>query len=450
MFMGLTVAHRRGRRSQRHAHTGRRLATVTFTAVAKDFAGANENYDGGMSMARPPTAWTWVPTRACLRPRAWGLSDPQRQSIHGGRCRHDRAVAAPVPRRGRRGGGRRLRRRCGGRRASTGAGRFPVRLLAPTMRASTASASSRSTVSTRRASPPDQERSRRSSLSISCAGVGPGAPRRLDAAAHRRCGAAHAGRRRARGRRARTRGNACGAHGDRRLRSRVRRPSAAAPSPTGWRPCPRSASTSSSDEWSGGDLLLIVASDEPGTVAHALRMLAQGLKGLRDAAVAPRRIPQGVRIRSARHDDAEPLRPGGRHRKPSAGDGRLRRGGVGEARCPHVAAGRHVVRVASHRHGPRQVGRRRSASAVRTPSGVASRDGSPLTGTHEHDALDLEAVDANGLPVISSVAHAQARARDGPRQAHRPAGLQLRGAGGAGVRTPSARRDCSLGRCRPT
>ncbi len=158
------------------------------------------------------------------------------------------------------------------------------------------------------------------------------------------------------------------------------------------------------DEWSGGDALLIVASDEPGTVAHALRMLLKDSRSfatLRWRQDGFRRAhgsdPHGMTMRNlfGQLDGSANPRPGtadfdaavwARPDAPTWMQGGtsfvLRRIAMDLDRWDEVD----------------RIGRENSV-------GRRLADGSPLTGTREHDALDLEALGADGLPVISSVAH---------------------------------------------
>ena len=160
------------------------------------------------------------------------------------------------------------------------------------------------------------------------------------------------------------------------------------------------------DEWCGGDVLLIVAADEPGTVAHALRMLLKDSRSfatLRWRQDGFRRAygsdPHGMTMRNmfGQVDGSANFRPGtadfdaavwARPDAPTWLQGGtsfvLRRIGMDLDKWDAVD----------------RVGRENTI-------GRRLDNGAPLTGTHEHDALDLDAVDANGLPVISSVAHAR-------------------------------------------
>jgi dye decolorizing peroxidase len=160
------------------------------------------------------------------------------------------------------------------------------------------------------------------------------------------------------------------------------------------------------DEWSGGDLLLIVASDEPGTVAHALRMLLKDSRSfatLRWRQDGFRRAygsdPYGMTMRNlfGQVDGTANPRPGTADfdaavwARPDAPA--WLRGGTSFVL-------RRVALELDKWDAVDRVGRENTI-------GRRLADGSPLTGTREHDPLDLEAVDANGLPVISSVAHAR-------------------------------------------
>lgn len=157
-------------------------------------------------------------------------------------------------------------------------------------------------------------------------------------------------------------------------------------------------------EWSGGDLLLIVSSDEPATVAHALRMLLKDSRAfakLRWRQDGFRRAygsdPHGTTMRNLfgqLDGTANPL-PGTAEfdaavwARPDAPD--WLQGGTSFVL-------RRIAMDLEKWDAVDRVGRENTI-------GRRIADGAPLTGTHEHDPLDLDAVGANGLPVISSVAH---------------------------------------------
>lgn len=160
------------------------------------------------------------------------------------------------------------------------------------------------------------------------------------------------------------------------------------------------------DEWSGGDVLLIVASDEPGTVAHALRMLlkdSRAFASLRWRQDGFRRAygsdPHGMTMRNlfGQVDGTATPRPG-----TSAFDDAV----WARSDAPvwlQGGTGFVLRRIAMDLDAWDQVDRVGRENTI----GRRLANGSPLTGSREHDALDLDAVDANGLPVISSVAHAR-------------------------------------------
>ena len=160
------------------------------------------------------------------------------------------------------------------------------------------------------------------------------------------------------------------------------------------------------DEWTGGDVLIIVAADEPGTVAHSLRMLlkdSRAFSTLRWRQDGFRRAygsdPHGMTMRNlfGQVDGTANPRPGTPEfdaavwARPSAPA--WLQGGTSFVL-------RRIAMDLDKWDAVDRVGRENTI-------GRRLADGSPLTGTRELDALDLEAVGANGLPVISSVAHAR-------------------------------------------
>ena len=157
-------------------------------------------------------------------------------------------------------------------------------------------------------------------------------------------------------------------------------------------------------EWSGGDALLIVAADEPGTVAHALRML---LKDSRSFATLRWR-QDGFRRAHGSDPHGKTMRnlfgqlDGSANARPGTADFDAAVWARSDAPAWMQGGTSFVLRrIAMDLDTWDEVDRVGRENAV----GRRLKDGSPLTGTHEHEALDLDAVGAHGLPVISSVAH---------------------------------------------
>ena len=159
-------------------------------------------------------------------------------------------------------------------------------------------------------------------------------------------------------------------------------------------------------QWSGGDALLMVASDEPGTVAHALRMLLKDSRSfatLRWRQDGFRRAygtdPHGMTMRNlfGQVDGSANARPGSTEFDAAVW--------AGPDAPAWMQGGTSFVlrRISMNLDTWDEVDRVGRENSV----GRRLGDGSPLTGTREDEPLDLEAVGANGLPIISSVAHAR-------------------------------------------
>ncbi|TGO05659.1 Dyp-type peroxidase [Serinibacter arcticus] len=164
--------------------------------------------------------------------------------------------------------------------------------------------------------------------------------------------------------------------------------------------------------WSDGDLLLEVASDDPVTVAHAVRMLLKGTRafatvrwlqqGFRDAYGS---VPTGTTMRNlfGQIDGTVNLVPGSVDAEDLVWirDGWLDRGTSVVVR--RIAMNLETWDELDRPGREQSVGRRLDT-------------GAPLTGTREHDEPDFDAVDAVGFPVIPEFSHiARARSAD-PRE----------------------------------
>ncbi|WP_235866256.1 Dyp-type peroxidase [Serinibacter arcticus] len=166
------------------------------------------------------------------------------------------------------------------------------------------------------------------------------------------------------------------------------------------------------EAWSGGDLVLEVASDDDLTLAHAVRMLlkdARAFATLRWVQAGFRHAhgsqPSGTTMRNlfGQKDGTVNLVPGTADFESLVWrtDGWL-------------AGGSSLVirRVAMDLDTWDELDRPgREASVGRTLA-----TGAPLTGTAEHDEPDLEALDAVGFPVISDVAHLRRARSEDPTQ----------------------------------
>jgi len=187
------------------------------------------------------------------------------------------------------------------------------------------------------------------------------------------------------------------------------------PAPAWLAPLPAFSIDRLEEAWSGGDLLLDVAADDPVTVAHAVRML------LKDA-----RAFGTVRWRQDGFRRARGTEPAGMTMRNLFGqvDGTVNP-------QPGTADFDEVVWCAEGwlAGGTGFVLRRirmdldtwdeldRPARELSVGRRLAT--GAPLTGTREHDDPDLDAVDALGFPVIPEYAHIRRARGDGRERIYR-------------------------------
>ncbi|MBO3142261.1 Dyp-type peroxidase [Dermatophilus congolensis] len=177
----------------------------------------------------------------------------------------------------------------------------------------------------------------------------------------------------------------------------------------GWlRPLPKFKVDRLEPEWSGGDLFLMIGSDDPTALSHATRML---LKDTRSFATV------------------KWIQPGFRHARDTLAPGTTMRNLFGQvdgtvnasAGTPEFA--RQVWIPTGPFAGGTGVVIRRIRMDLDTWDEVdpAAREhsigrridnGAPLTGKHEQDEPDFSAVTESGFPVISQFAHMR-RARSG-------------------------------------
>ncbi len=154
--------------------------------------------------------------------------------------------------------------------------------------------------------------------------------------------------------------------------------------------------------WSGGDLVLQVAADDPMAVAHAARLLTKEAATF----VTPRWTQQGFR-------QAVGARPAGTTARNLMGqvDGTVNPDPSadpdlvwhGSDAAPWLAGSTSIVvrRIAMALDTWDRVDRTGREFTI----GRRLSDGAPLTGNAEHDAPDFGAVDPLGLPVIDAAAH---------------------------------------------
>ncbi|WP_433335323.1 Dyp-type peroxidase [Spirillospora sp. CA-294931] len=151
------------------------------------------------------------------------------------------------------------------------------------------------------------------------------------------------------------------------------------------------------DRWSGGDLLVQVCADDGVTLSHALRLI---VKDARDFA----------EVRWTQRGFRRAAQPRGQTQRNLMGqlDGTVQPttldGAVWADRGPAWFHGGTVmvlrrIRMDLEKWDEADDGAKEFAMGRRIG------DGSPLTGRAEHDDPRLDAVDANGFPVISEVAH---------------------------------------------
>lgn len=193
---------------------------------------------------------------------------------------------------------------------------------------------------------------------------------------------------------------------------------AGGPSPSWLRPLPAFTIDRLDDAWSGGDLLMIIASDDPLTVAHATRML---LKDTRSFATV------------------KWIQPGFRRAPGSEKAGTTMRnlfGQVDGTVNPQPVDTDFDSLVWSHGKpawlagGTSFVLRRISMdldkwdkldrSGREQSVGRTLANGAPLTGTAEHDEPDFTATTAIGFPVIPEFSHIRrARSENTAQRIHR-------------------------------
>lgn len=159
--------------------------------------------------------------------------------------------------------------------------------------------------------------------------------------------------------------------------------------------------------WSGGDLLLQIGSDDVVTVSHAMRVLVRDARSFAEVRWVQRgfgrargSVPDGTTARNLLGQVDGSGNPTGEALERAVWS----TGGW-------LAGGSMLVlrRIRFDRDHWEQIGRTDRELVI----GRRLTDGAPLTGGAEKDAVDLAAVDENGLEVVPSFAHVrQARARD--------------------------------------
>ena len=183
--------------------------------------------------------------------------------------------------------------------------------------------------------------------------------------------------------------------------------------PPSLRPLPAFAIDRLDPRWGEADLLLQVGADDLLTVAHAVRVLTRDVRSIatvrwtqRGFGRARGSVPSGETPRNLLGQVDGTVNP-----QPGTEDFGAR--GVGD-RGAGVVARRHHARRTPHAHGPRPLGDGSAALDRELVVGRRLADGSPLTGGIERDAVDLEAVDRDGLPVVPEAAHVRAARAQSP------------------------------------
>ncbi|HUX72015.1 MAG TPA: Dyp-type peroxidase [Cellulomonadaceae bacterium] len=155
------------------------------------------------------------------------------------------------------------------------------------------------------------------------------------------------------------------------------------------------------DAWSGGDLLLQVCADDEVTIAHSVRLLVKDARTF----TTVRWVQRGFRRSPGSTTPGTTMRnlmgqvDGTRNPAPET-EGGL----IWHTSGPSwLVGGTSMVirRIAMDLDTWDAVDRTGREFAL----GRRLADGSPLTGSSEHDVPDLDAVDALGFPVIDTAAH---------------------------------------------
>lgn len=182
--------------------------------------------------------------------------------------------------------------------------------------------------------------------------------------------------------------------------------------PAWLRPLPDFSIDALEDRWSDGDLLVMIHSDDPVTVSHALRMVSKDATNL----ATERWRQTGFRQAYGSHPSGTTMRNlfgqvDGTTNPPLASDDFAARVWIQDG---WLAGGTSFVlrRIRMELDTWDQVDRIGRENAV----GRTVDTGAPLTGEAEHDEPDFDAVDARGFPIISDVSHIRRARPDDPSQ----------------------------------
>ncbi|KAB1642608.1 Dyp-type peroxidase [Gulosibacter chungangensis] len=192
-------------------------------------------------------------------------------------------------------------------------------------------------------------------------------------------------------------------------------------------PLPAFAIDRLEEQWSGGDLLVYVASDDPLTLAHAQRLMLKDLRayttirwqqpGFRNARGS---LKPGTTQRNlfGQIDGTVNPRPGDEDFDALVWIGSGGTSGTGGSAPQWLAGGTSFVlrRIEMNLETWDEVDEPGRDAAV----GRRLDSGAPLTGSHEFEEPDFEALTPQGFTVINPVSHiARARSEDPAERIHR-------------------------------
>jgi len=182
--------------------------------------------------------------------------------------------------------------------------------------------------------------------------------------------------------------------------------------------------------WGEADLLVQVCADDPLTVSHAVRML---LKDAR-AFTRPRWTQSGFRRAHGSQPDGTTMRnlmgqvDGTVNPEPGTADFAQLVWGGGGPSWLEGGTGLVLRRIATDLDTWDELDRPAREAVI----GRRLDNGAPLTGSSEHDEVDLAATDATGLTVVPAFAHVRRAVTGDPAQRifRRAYNYDQRGAGG--------------------
>ena len=168
------------------------------------------------------------------------------------------------------------------------------------------------------------------------------------------------------------------------------------------------------DRWNGGDLLLQICADDALVVAHAVRVLASGVRGVAVQKWSQRGFRRAVGTAATGHTQRNLLGQLDGTVNPSPEDDdydRLLFSDGSDQRWMRGGSSLVLRRIRMDLDDWEQIDRNSRELTV----GRTLDTGAPLTGTAEHDPADFTALDERGLPVIPEESH-MARARPRARE----------------------------------